>query len=118
MSNATPTPEGPAASAIPNWVYALAIGVPVAAALAYILFADSDLDNKKVNKSKPKAEAARPAEERKEKEVEVENCPETEEEVVPTEPLEKATAAKNKGLQFYSLFRGEAARYPTNSGKC
>ena len=62
MSPATPTTDGgsSAAGSVPKWVYALAIGVPVAAALAYILFGpatDSDVQSKKAKKSKPKADA-------------------------------------------------------------
>ena len=105
MSPATPTTDGgsSAAGSVPKWVYALAIGVPVAAALAYILFGpstDSDVQSKKAKKSKPKADAveaagAEPKDpvEQDEKTVEVEDCPED----VPTDPLAKALAAKNKG---------------------
>ena len=104
MSTAVPTPEGPPGT-VPKWVVALAIGVPVAAALAYILFGPSTGDSaeaarsKKLKKAKTKtaAEMAPPAPkeaEPQEKEVEVENCPEEE---VPTDPLERATAAKNRG---------------------
>ena len=103
MSPATPTTDGgsSAAGSVPKWVYALAIGVPVAAALAYILFGpstDSDVQSKKAKKSKPKADAVEAAEpkdpvEQDEKTVEVEDCPED----VPTDPLAKALAAKNKG---------------------
>ena len=109
---AAATDGGSPSGSIPRWVYALAIGVPVAAALAYILFGpsgDSKARSKKAKKPKaadaeasvaapatvkPVAEVKPVAPENKTPAVEIEDCPEGE---GPTDPLEKAMAAKNKG---------------------
>jgi hypothetical protein len=95
MSKATTPTEGSPVT-IPKWVYALAVGVPVAAALAYILFGPAaDSADKPKKGKKPKPKAAEPQEEKPVvKTVEVEACPEEE---GPTDPLGRATAAKNRG---------------------
>ena len=89
--------------AVPKWVYALAIGIPVTAALAYILFGPGDEKPKKKPKAKsvPKAElvdkpSAKTTVETptKKEAVKIEDVKEEQE---PTDPLEKAVAAKNKG---------------------
>jgi len=102
---------------IPKWVLGLAIGVPVAAALAYIIFGPSSSDegdkkktkkaaNKKTTpvKPSPKKEPA-PIVEKKVEQVTVEDVVEEE----PTDPLEKAIAAKNRGNKYFKGGRYELA---------
>lgn len=113
MSKATTPTEGSPVT-IPKWVYALAVGVPVAAALAYILFGPAaDSADKPKKGKKPKPKAAEPQEEKPAvKTVEVEACPEEE---GPTDPLGRATAAKNRGNYKKSF---EYGTYCPLSGPC
>jgi hypothetical protein len=88
-------------------VLGLVIGVPVAAALAYILFGPGGPDDqgaKKAKKAKAAAATGSSPEGKKEAKlvagkkkqeqvVEVEDCPEEE----PTDPLQRALAAKVRG---------------------
>jgi len=101
--------------AVPKWVYALAIGIPVTAALAYILFGPGDEEPKKKPKAKsvPKAElvdkpSAKTTVETptKKEAVKIEDVKEEQE---PTDPLEKAVAAKNKGNKYFRGGRYELA---------
>ena len=105
VSAGSGTGDAAAAPTVPRWVYALAIGVPVTAALAYILFGPSD-DEPKTPKPKaksnpePVAKSAGDAKTKpevktpkKEEKVTVEDVPEE----IPTDPLERAVAAKNRG---------------------
>ena len=101
---------------IPRWVIGLAIGVPVAAALAYILFGPSgdDAGKKKTKKSASKKDtpvkspattaAATPVKDKKVEEVVIEDVEEE-----PKDPLEKATAAKNRGNKYFKAGRYELA---------
>ena len=101
---------------IPRWVIGVAIGVPVAAALAYILFGPSgdDVAKKKSKKSASKKDtpvkspattaAATPVKDKKVEEVVIEDVEEE-----PKDPLEKATAAKNRGNKYFKAGRYELA---------
>jgi len=103
---------------IPKWVIGVAIGVPVAAALAYILFGPSSSDGPSKKKSKKQKSESKqttpvkaspskttPAKETKKPEVEIEDVGEDE----PKDPLEKATAAKNRGNKYFKAGRYELA---------
>lgn len=98
---------------IPRWVIGVAIGVPVAAAIAYILFGPSGDDGtgkKKTKKSASKKDtpvktpAVAPLKEKKVEEVVIEDVEEE-----PKDPLEKATAAKNRGNKYFKGGRYELA---------
>jgi len=103
---------------VPRWVLGVAVGVPVAAALIYILFGPSSDDEKKKTKKTgskkttpvkapaPAAAAPKPApvQEKKTEEVAVEDVEEE-----PADPLEKATAAKNRGNKYFKGGRYELA---------
>lgn len=88
-TNAAVAP-GDSSAGVPKWVYALAIGVPVTAALAYILFGPGE-DGKK--KKKPETVSSSSSTPVKKDKVTVEDVEE-----VPTDPLERAVAAKNRGM--------------------
>jgi len=105
-------------SSVPKWVYALAIGVPVSAALLYILFGPGDDDTKKrkvkskkepsaVEKKTATSTATPKASEKTDvpQGVIVEDVPED----APTDPLEKAVAAKNRGNKYFRGGRYELA---------
>jgi len=123
--------EGPSAGegggGVPKWVIGVAIGVPVAAALVYILFGPSGEQKKKPKPKKTgqseqtKQEVksheknTKPVEEVKPKKIEesksvksdqvlIEDVPEE-----PTDPLEKAVAAKNRGNKYFRGGRYELA---------
>ena len=100
---------------VPKWVIGLAIGVPVAAALAYILFgptSGADTGGKKKSKKTPAKQSSTPSKDtvakaspkKKEDEVVVEDVEEE-----PKDPLEKATAAKNRGNKYFKAGRYELA---------
>jgi len=95
---------------IPKWVWGVAVGVPVAAALAYILFGPGGDEEPKKGKRSKKDNVApeKDVEVKSEKIVEVENIPEVEDQE-PTDPLEKAMAAKNKGNKYFRGGRYELA---------
>jgi len=104
--------ENSSGSSIPKWVYALAIGVPVTAALFYILFGPGDEEPKK---RKPKLKPEKKVEEKKAnaqttsseavEKVQIEDVPEE----TPSNPLEKAVAAKNRGNKYFRAGRYELA---------
>jgi len=121
--------EGPAAGegggGVPKWVIGVAVGVPVAAALMYILFGPSGEPKKKPKKNakpeqtkqevKSHVNDAKPVEEVKvvtnkveqkvdKEQVVIEDVPEE-----PTDPLEKAVAAKNRGNKYFRGARYELA---------
>merc|ERR1712183_150506 len=121
--------EGPSAGegggGVPKWVIGLAIGVPVAAALVYILFGPSGEPKKKPKKAgkseqtkqevKSHVNDAKPVEEVKPAKIE-ETKVESEQKVLiedvpeePTDPLEKAVAAKNRGNKYFRGGRYELA---------
>ena len=128
----------PGIAGVPRWVLGVAVGVPVAAALIYILFGPSSDDEKKKTKKTgskkttpvkapaPAAAAPNPApvQEKKTEEVTfhpispavtvtiIKTCfqvavEDVEEE--PADPLEKATAAKNRGNKYFKGGRYELA---------
>merc|ERR1711971_1214113 len=107
---------GEGGGGVPKWVIGVAVGVPVAAALIYILFGPSGEPKKKPKKAgqaeqtkqevKSHGKDAKPVEEAKP--VKVEETKVTPEQVViedvpeePTDPLEKAVAAKNRGNKYF-----------------
>jgi len=109
----TPTPSG-----IPKWVIALAVGVPVSAALAYILFGPDGKPKKKAKgkKTEPapvkanEPEVESPSSKKLESSAETKkSAPENTEEQLPTDPLERAVHAKNKGNKFFRGGRYELA---------
>lgn len=114
--------EGPLAG-VPRWVLGVAIGVPVAAALAYIIFGPSSEPIKKKKKTTPTSTPVTPptptkvVEEKKAKEEIVTKATRIEKEEVkiedipegPTDPLEKAVVAKNKGNKYFRGGRYELA---------
>jgi len=92
---------------IPKWVWGLAIGIPVAAALAFILFGPEGGDGsgqKKKKKAKKEAEAVKDPTPLGEGKVEIEDVIEG-----PTDPFEKAVAAKNRGNKYFRGARYELA---------
>ena len=99
-TNAAVAP-GDSSAGVPKWVYALAIGVPVTAALVYILFGPGE-DGKKKKKPKPpvnpepvRSSSSTPV---KKDKVTIEDVEE-----VPTDPLERAVAAKNRGMYLSQI---------------
>lgn len=117
-STGTGAGDAPAAPAVPKWVYALAIGVPVTAALAYILFGPSDDDApgkpKPKHKPEPVTNSATETETKpevktpekvKEEKVTLEDVPDD----IPKDPLERAVAAKNRGNKYFRGGRYELA---------
>jgi len=117
--------DGGPLSGVPRWVLGVAIGVPVAAAFAYILFGGSsepgpkkkkklttpvkvveDVTKKELAEKEKAAKeaAAEEAAKKSEESVEVEDVPEG-----PTDPLEKAVAAKNRGNKYFRGGRYELA---------
>ena len=118
---------GEGGGGVPKWVIGVAVGVPVAAALIYILFGPSGEPKKKPKKAgqevKSHGKDAKPVEEVKPikpvEEVEpikVEESKVAPEQVViedvpeePTDPLEKAVAAKNRGNKYFRGGRYELA---------
>ena len=128
----------PGIAGVPRWVLGVAVGVPVAAALIYILFGPSSDDEKKKTKKTgskkttpvkapaPAAADPKPAPVQEKKTEEVVFHPtspaatltniktwfqvaveDVEEE--PADPLEKATAAKNRGNKYFKGGRYELA---------
>jgi len=104
---------------VPRWVIAAAVGVPVAAALAYILFGpSSDSEGKSSKKKKKKADlkADENGDKIKSETVTKVKSSTTDEGVSmedvedePKDPLEKATAAKNRGNKYFKAGRYEMA---------
>merc|ERR1712013_871740 len=117
---------GEGGGGVPKWVIGVAIGVPVAAALGYILFGPSgepkkkpkskktgqveqtkqevkshEKDSKPVEEVQPKNEESKSV---KSDQVLIEDVPEE-----PTDPLEKAVAAKNRGNKYFRGGRYELA---------
>jgi len=102
---------------IPRWVIALAVGVPVTAAIAYVLFGPGDDKPKKKKKAAPPASVEPPVVQQTAKsasksvdagragDVVLEDVPED----VPTDPLERAVASKNKGNKYFRGGRYELA---------
>jgi len=121
---------------VPKWVYALAIGVPVTAAMLYVLFGPDDGDNKDKKKKKKggtssgtstppttapatpapatpapkKGEAAdTPSKQSPNKSDEIKTTETKAEPELPTDPLQRGIALKNRGNKFFRGGRYEQA---------
>ena len=128
----------PGIAGVPRWVLGVAVGVPVAAALIYILFGPSSDDEKKKTKKTgskkttpvkapaPATAAPKPIPVQEKKTEEVVFHPTSSSAILtniktwfqvavedveeePADPLEKATAAKNRGNKYFKGGRYELA---------
>ena len=95
-SAVAPTDTSPG---VPKWVYALAIGIPVTAALAYILFGPGNEEKKKKPKppAKPESLSSTQGKPTNSSTVKTDKVTIEDVEEVPTDPLERAVTAKNRG---------------------
>jgi len=116
---------GDSVGGIPKWVLGVAVGVPVAAALIYILFGPSGEPKKKKPKKTGQKEQTKqetkshglindksdPTVVTKATEVKLEDPKVLVEDVPeePTDPLERAIAAKNRGNKYFKGGRYELA---------
>jgi len=122
-----PDPDSAGGGGVPKWVYALAIGVPLSAALLYVLFGPDDGDKKNAEKNKDKTKTESkpetPVKQEKAPEVKKDEKPspiktEAKKEVespksaapeLPTDPLERGVALKNRGNKYFRGGRYELA---------